>query len=192
MRERLPRLGKDAGNELGGGVNGQQQAGIGPFAEPVVRPDHDVGALATFDRVEELVGGAVRMLHDHGNAGVLLEVLSDFSDSLVALVAIDPNQKFVGLPGQRHRCRAQKNGGTHQRYPKLGGSCIHVSRVAGYADGGKTRRTGNTPEDKNRERACQIDGDGCISGDSSSFGLGRKVRETSVDGDRAIIGVAGV
>ena len=98
MGEGFQRLRKDAVGEGRVGVHGQEQSGVGPFAEAIMRPDHDIGPFAALGGVEKLVRRAFRVLDGDGNARVFREFEADFGNPVVAFVAIDPDEERVRLP----------------------------------------------------------------------------------------------
>jgi hypothetical protein len=63
--EGLPRRESSISSRTRGRPHRHDQAGLGPLAHAVVRPAHDVRALAGGGRGLELVGRALGVLHHH-------------------------------------------------------------------------------------------------------------------------------
>lgn len=108
---------------LGTGGDRRDQPALRPFAEAVVGPDEDVRAVAGGGGLLELVGGAVRVGHLHGDAGVGGEALADLGQALVALVAVDPDDQLAFLDGGLGRQGMAQGGG------KADGNCAEQHLV---------------------------------------------------------------
>ena len=91
---------EDAVLDLGGsGSTGAIRPAGGPFAEAVMGPDEDVGAVAGGGGLLELVGHRLRMLDDDVDAELVGELVADRLQAVVALVAVDPDQELAFLEG---------------------------------------------------------------------------------------------
>ncbi len=83
--------------------DGVDQAGAGPAAEPVVRPDPRVGALAGGSGLLELGDRVLGVLHLHRDARIAFEGGGRDGQASPSLVAVDPHL-------QRRRAGARERG----------------------------------------------------------------------------------
>ena len=90
-------------------------------------PDKDVRAIARGGGLLEFVGGAVGVSHFNGDAGFLGKPVAHFLQAIIALVAVDPDQKFafldLGVSRGGHAKGCCNNGSGERTADK--GSTIH-------------------------------------------------------------------
>ena len=75
----------------------------------VVRPEDNVRAIASCRNLREFLFQFIRMLNGDFNSGIFLEFLTDFSETVIAFIAVNPDYQFTFLDFGESR------GGKHHR-----------------------------------------------------------------------------
>jgi hypothetical protein len=64
-------------------------------------PEHDIRAFTGLSGSLELVGGSFGRFDLDRNSQIFFKLFADFGQPAVALIAVDPNQKFAIGPSER-------------------------------------------------------------------------------------------
>ena len=74
-----------------------------------VRPEDNVRAIASCRNLREFLFQFIRMLNGDFNSGIFLEFLTDFSETVIAFIAVNPDYQFTFFDFGESR------GGKHHR-----------------------------------------------------------------------------
>src|ERR1700731_4537620 len=100
MRDRVPRHGNEGSLEIIFNLERLDQTGIGPFSNPVVRPEEYIGAFTALGGCLKFVGDLLLCFNLDRGTNIFFKSFAKVAQGVVSPVITYPDQEFTIRPGK--------------------------------------------------------------------------------------------
>src|ERR1700719_2238058 len=100
MRYRIPRHRNKGCLEIVFNLERLDQAGIGPFSNPIVRPEEDVRPFTALGGSLKVVGNLLLCFNFDRGTHIFLKSFTEVAQGVVSTVITDPDQELTIRPGE--------------------------------------------------------------------------------------------